>query len=54
MKTNRVKALDLREELENHYGATPESILKYLMDCWMEGDDALQAMEDFKNDIVNN
>ena len=53
MKTNRAKALDLREELENEYGATPESMLNYLMDCWMSGDEALQAIEDFKNDVFN-
>jgi hypothetical protein len=54
MKTNRVKAFDLREELENNYGVTPESLLNYLMDCWMSGDDSLQAVEDFKNDVINN
>ena len=54
MKTNRVKAFDLREELENNHGVTPESLLNYLMDCWMSGDDSLQAVEDFKNDVINN
>ena len=54
MKTNRVKAFDLREELENNYGVTPESLLNYLMDCWMSGDDILEAVKDFKNDVVNN
>lgn len=54
MKTNRVKASDLREELENNYGITSESILDYLMDNWMSGDEALSAMLDYRKDVVNN
>lgn len=52
MKTNRAKASDLREDLENNYGILPESILDYLMDSWMSGDDILQAIEDYKKEVV--
>ena len=52
MTTNRTKALDLRELLEVTYCVEPSSILDYLLENWLSGDEALQAINDYKNDVV--
>jgi hypothetical protein len=53
MKTSRAEAQDLRELLETTYGVEPKEILDYILNNWMEGFDALEAINDFRADLVN-
>ena len=53
MTTQRAEALDLRELLEVTYCVEPSSILDYLLENWLSGSDALEAINDYRNDLVN-
>ena len=53
MKTQRAEALDLRELLETTYGVESSDILDYLLENWLSGSDALEAINDYRNDLVN-
>jgi hypothetical protein len=52
MKTNREKALDLRELLENSYGFNDKDILDYILINWMSGDEALEAINTYKTELI--